>query len=224
MLSVLLLCVLGQAHFDHVLLNGVKEGEVKAAGLREEKMLFSGKPVTQKGPTAFWHWGEGAKNFGTLRKRLEGAKADFVQVPQRLNEKVEFAEIRLKNGALVEVFTADRDSVRHLHLYSVDVAGTAKWYQQTLGFKSQRGGVGAAGNEFELSAGEAINLLITARPPATKFASMKGSPVEYLAFILDDFEGAVERLKKQGRKVADYEQGVRVTGPEGVELYLIPMP
>lgn len=118
-------------------------------------------------------------------------------------------------------------SIEHVAIYARDSKLLAEWYVDTLGFEIV---VAKNGNYFIKAEDKSMIEVCSAKEETPKFGD-KARGIRHIALVVDDFEGAVDKLRKENVQVVIEpkisESGIKTIffeDPEGNLLHLICRP
>jgi len=223
------------------------EGGTDAVWAQKSWILFTkveGAPPSDT-VSAIWHFGWGAQDMQAAYRKQIASGTRFQTPITDISDLVGkppgsffYAYVDGPDHALIELNTAAHHRFGHIHLLSEDPVSAGEWYNKYFGVTGYIGPRKPRiyrGVHVEPIASlqmDNVNIIIfpveyarDAMPELWKgrktFESTKGRVVDHLAFSVDNLRETLERLRKDGVKVAEDSKSTFIEGPDKIRIELV---
>jgi catechol 2,3-dioxygenase-like lactoylglutathione lyase family enzyme len=195
--------------------------------------------------SAIWHFGWGAEDMqAAYRKQLDSGTrfqtpiTDISDLVGKPPGSFFYAYVDGPDHALIELNTAAHHHFGHIHLLSEDPVAAGEWYKKyfgVTGYIGPRKPRVYRGVHVEPIASlqmDNVNIIIfpveyarDAMPELWKdrqtFEPTQGRVVDHLAFSVDNLRETLQRLRKEGIKVAEDSTSAFIEGPDKIRIELV---
>jgi catechol 2,3-dioxygenase-like lactoylglutathione lyase family enzyme len=222
-------------------------GRTDAVWAQKSWILFTkaeGVPASDT-VSAIWHFGWGAEDMQAVyRKQVDSGTrfqtpiTDISDLGGKPPGSFFYAYVDGPDHALIEINTAAHHRFGHVHLLSEDPVSAGEWYQKyfgVTGYIGPRKPRVYRGVHVEPIASlqmDNVNIIIfpveyarDAMPELWKnrktFEPTRGRVVDHLAFSVDNLSETLERLRKDGVKVAEESKSAFIEGPDKIRIELV---
>jgi catechol 2,3-dioxygenase-like lactoylglutathione lyase family enzyme len=199
-------------------------------------IVISNSTAAAENKTALAHLGWGVRDIRQAYIQHLDRGTPFAQPLEYLRADFFFAYVKTPTGVDVEIYPAAQEGFGHVHLHSRHPVVAGEWYARYLGLRPTRPlttaplevGRYKLSSSASLSA-DGLSLVIFPTPDAAAdFAPSENSPVDHLAFAVDNLDQRLLDLKRSGarilempREIAPGLRAAMVMGPDRLRIALV---